>query len=469
MTLLDKFIQTIENEKLVQKKDKLLIALSAGPDSLCLFHLIMSIMAQYSIETGIAHVNYHLRGAESDNEANYIQKLSTDKGIKLHQLDYPIAGHSNIQELARDIRYGFFKELCRDHGYTKVCLGHHLDDQVETFLLRLFRGSSLTGLGSMSYKSNLAGLTLVRPLLDVTKSDITEYLDRHGLEYYTDSSNKKPDYLRNRLRLDLIPVIENIFPDYRHKLQKLLGHIKETNDFSESIISKSIKKITLHRTPVELTLSIIEFNKLHVSLRKNILLTIARQLGTGWHYFSSERLTEIIAQLESQDVMGSYHLYSKKDIDMLVEYSSLTVKNRVSESPVAVSEIELKAGYSQKLSEIIPDSDWHIHVQDVIIEDKSIESLIDRASHSMNNMELYINQDNIRGTLSLRRVRQGDRIFLSDKTGKKPVKEILINQKIPNRLRQNVLLVCDDLTAIAIISLAPHTLCRLSQKYFVTE
>ncbi len=466
MTLPELFIDTINKYDLIQHKDHILIGLSGGPDSVCLFHLLRAIAQDYQLKIAIAHINYHLREGESEKEALWIRDLTENSGIPLYQKDSPINTRVNIQLEARNIRYRFFKQIMDEFQFNKLILGHHLDDQLETFMLRLMRGSSITGLGAMSLKTVVNSINIVRPLLHTPKSIILNYLHQHQHHYFTDSSNLKEDYLRNKIRLKLFPVLEEIYPDYRPRLAKVIDYIKEENHFMDSIVSKEMEPLMVFTSYTEKRIDLTKLNLLPLSFRKKILVNLSRELGHGWNYFSNKNLDIILNLAEQFDCQGSKQIFSKKDIDIYLEYSHLTIylkQNR----PMLSSGIVLEKNKPISLNETNGVHDpWQLELSEVFDQDeiKNLNKAVKKSSLTM-----YINQDNLDKPLMIRPIKKGDRIFLGNSIGLKKVKEILINAKIPAKKRQEVLLICHDQAPIAIISLPPFFLIRLSEQYYINN
>ena len=469
MTLLEEFIKTISNNNLIELDDRILIALSAGPDSVCLLNLLKAVSSEFRLELGIAHINYHLRGDESNKEALWIKKISSDLGIPLYIKDCPMKGKANLQAKARKIRYDFFSKLINNYNFNKVATGHHLDDQIETFFLRLMRGTSITGLRSMSYQSQNHSLKIIRPLLNVNKSQIMEYIKNNNLDYSIDSSNLKDNYTRNKLRLHLLPVLENIFPDYRNKIQKIIKHVNDDDKYLFSITKNEIKKIILSSSPTEKRISLIEFNKLPTTIQKRMLILLAKDICKDWNYFTTKVLDKILVQINDYTNHGSKVIYDKANLKILIEYSALVltyseIMLKTLDSSVVLNKNEIytlierdnKPIWTMELTEI----DSNIKV-DII---KNINN-----DNYHNNLNIFIDKDKINGNLVIRPLIQGDKIYLSKNTGLKKIKEILINSKIPKRFRREVLILCDNENPIGIISLPPHQLIRLSDKYYINE
>lgn len=219
-------------KKLLLPSDKsrsscLILALSGGPDSVALLRMILD--EGYNVEA--AHCNFHLRGAESDRDEAFCKNLCEKLGVKLHLVHFDTKEFAqlrgiSIEMAARELRYRWFTQLAQDTGAEGVCIAHHSDDQVETILLNMLRGTGLKGLLGMKRKNGI----FLRPLLGVSRNEILQYLDAIGQDYVTDSTNLEDDAQRNKLRLDVIPLLEKVTPAAKQNILRMadnLGDVAE--------------------------------------------------------------------------------------------------------------------------------------------------------------------------------------------------------------------------------------------------
>ena len=199
----------IARHRLLDPEALHLVALSGGADSVCL--LLMLLRLGYRVEA--MHCNFHLRGDESDRDEAFCAGLCREKGVELHHAHFDTrayAGlhHVSIEMAARELRYAWFGQLRQDLGAATVCVAHHSDDNVETVLMNLLRGTGLRGLAGIQPRRGF----VVRPLLCLSRQDIEQWLGEQGQTFVTDSTNRVADVVRNRLRLDIIPRLKDVFP-----------------------------------------------------------------------------------------------------------------------------------------------------------------------------------------------------------------------------------------------------------------
>ncbi len=198
--------------KLFNISDRVVLAVSGGPDSLCLFHLFLKLMEQYDLKLVVAHLNHCLR-PEGPGEAEAVAKLAGEHGLPCEIRAVDIGALKNElgigeEEAGRLARYQLFLEVANKYNATTLATGHHRDDLAETVLLNIIRGSSVDGLAGILPKRRWKGLKLIRPLLCLRRSEIEEFCNLNNLKPFTDSSNLERNYKRNKLRLDLIPYLE---------------------------------------------------------------------------------------------------------------------------------------------------------------------------------------------------------------------------------------------------------------------
>lgn len=227
--------QYIEKKNLLAYSDKVIVALSGGADSVALLH----ILERLGYDTEAVHCNFHLRDEESDRDENFVRSLCERLGVKLTVVHFDTIAHAaqkkiSIEMAARELRYEFFESMRKESCATAVAVAHHRDDVAETMLLNLIRGTGIRGLHGIKAKNGY----IVRPLLGCSKHDIINYLQRVGETFVTDSSNLENDYTRNKIRLEIIPLMRRINPSIGATLAETAERIEE----AEKVYNKGIKE-----------------------------------------------------------------------------------------------------------------------------------------------------------------------------------------------------------------------------------
>ena len=218
----------IEQNDLCSDSDRLLLAVSGGVDSVVMAIVLHAL--RYDI--GLCHINFKLRGHESDEDAEFVRQLSTQLNAPayIYSADaqqYGTAHNLSIQEAAREIRYDYFQKIAGDHSFDMICTAHHIDDQMETILFRLFKGAGLKGLLGIPAQNR----SIIRPLLCVTKAQIVDYASQHNIQYREDSTNATLKYQRNFIRHHIMPHISAVNPSWPQTLQQQIRIWQSTYDF----------------------------------------------------------------------------------------------------------------------------------------------------------------------------------------------------------------------------------------------
>lgn len=235
--------------QLLTHGESFLLGISGGPDSVCLLDIFAYLKDKYDFQITLAHVNYGLRGNDSNRDELFVKKLACQYNLPLFILHSNITPTANIEEKLRDIRYQFFEKIRKETKSDSIVTGHHEDDQAETFLLNLFRGAGLRGLSAMRPKNN----KLIRPLLHTSRADILNYLKIRGLSFRTDKSNASNQFLRNKIRNKLLPLLEKEYaPKLRKRLARTASLIAEDFSALEQKSEKQLKKTFLTRNSFSL-------------------------------------------------------------------------------------------------------------------------------------------------------------------------------------------------------------------------
>ena len=239
-------IETIFQSKISSlKHSKFLIALSGGVDSMVLANLFLKNNLSFSV----AHCNFNLRAKESDDDEKFIFDWSTENEIecyisKFNTTDYCKKNNFGIQEGARNLRYEWFNELKNLHDFDYIVTAHHLDDQIETYLINSMRGSGLNGLIGITEKTE----SLLRPLLKILKNDILVYAKSNNIDFREDSSNSKNDYFRNMIRNLIIPQFKKFDDNVMLKFQTTINNLNSTKIFADIIVNQTKKSIFIFET-----------------------------------------------------------------------------------------------------------------------------------------------------------------------------------------------------------------------------
>jgi len=228
-----KVLKFIDSKRLINKGDKILVALSGGPDSVFLLHFLIKYKKRFQIKIGAIHINHRLRGTHSKKDWEFCEKLCKKNRIEFYSKTKNVKSFASknklsVEEAGREIRYLEFKNTARKFGYNKIATAHNSGDNAETILLNLFKGTGIDGISGIPIERG----NIVRPILCLKKEDIIIYLYKSGINYRTDKSNLSNDYERNFIRNNILPLVkENLNPNV------------EDNIFNSSEVFKEVKEL----------------------------------------------------------------------------------------------------------------------------------------------------------------------------------------------------------------------------------
>lgn len=241
-----KIIKSVIDSQIVEAGDSVLLGVSGGVDSVVLLDVLASIREELGLKIDIAHFNYQLRGKASDGDESFVKVLAKKYNCPFFvKQTSPInkTGDTNLQSAARDLRYVFFNKIAQKVGANKIAVAHHADDQAETILLHLTRGSGVNGLLGISAKREIGeGLSLIRPLLSFTKDEILAYAKERKLKFRQDRTNKTKKYQRNAIRHDLLPLVKKYNPNIVQHLCKTATILRDEDRALDEIARAFLQK-----------------------------------------------------------------------------------------------------------------------------------------------------------------------------------------------------------------------------------
>lgn len=274
--ILDKIRNTIKRYNLINKSDKIVVAVSGGPDSVALLYILNSLTKEFTPSLHIAHLDHKLR-KNSFQDRLFVERLA-------HKLKIPItcaeinikelAKKGSLEEIARNARLGFLIKVAKDTKADKIALGHTQDDQAETVLMRILRGAGLQGLVGILPKRKIMGYQIIRPLIETRRKDIEAFLKKKKIIWRIDTSNLEDIYFRNRIRNNLLPLLEK---EYNKNIKEVLSNLAESVGFDYDYLNHTAN-LAVKRLGTKVNL--VKLLKLHPAIQRLILrMNIARVKG----------------------------------------------------------------------------------------------------------------------------------------------------------------------------------------------
>ena len=409
--------QTIRREQLLSPDDVVLVAFSGGADSAALLHALCAMKAQGEL-AGVcaAHVHHGLRGADADADEQAVHRMCDEWGVRLfcHRADVAAlaaAQKCGVEETGRAVRYAFLQETAATLG-AKIATAHTLNDQAETVLLHIARGSGLHGLSGIPFQRD----NIVRPLLDCTREQVEAYCVQHAIPYVTDSTNAEPDYARNRLRATAIPSLLSVNEAALQHIAQLTQLCREDDAYLESLAAAFIQTHGAHPEQAAM-------QSLAPPVRKRVFARLADTIGLP--ALSQHHRAQLSASVESGaavSVAGNrVAVWQGKPCRLyFVGETAPTVQTALCDGQTVVF------GEKTYRFSILSMEEW-----------KNLEKI------HKNVLNYAFDYDKIDGGLQLRPRAVGDYLHLAGRAGGKTVKKWMIECGIPAHLRDSIPVVCD--------------------------
>ena len=417
------------SHRMLQSGDLVVVAVSGGPDSVALCHLLHRLQHSLKVELVVAHVHHGLRGAEADQDALFVQNLSHQFGLPV--VEQRLEVHSwqkehggSLQMAARALRYQCLHQVMAEKGANKLALGHNADDQAEEVLLRILRGAGQRGLSGMD-PCNHKGV--IRPLLECHRQEIVAYLREHDLAFRQDSSNLKPWCQRNLLRLELLPQLQQAFnSNLSATLLRTSKILREEEEFWASHLASWLKEHSLNHGADGIRFPVRPLLETHPAMQKRLLRRVVQEVkgdlrGFGFHH------TEILLQLcRSPAAHRQIDLPGAVRAEKSYDWVTVTVRpETVEDFTFRISEHGLHS---------FPSLDHSLEIE-LLASDLPVEF-----SHDPN--EAIMDLDRVTFPLTLRSCRPGDRFRPLGLGGSKKIKDFFIDSKVPQSLRRQIPILC---------------------------
>lgn len=319
--MVNEIIRIVKNNildnNLLNKGDKVVVAVSGGPDSMCLLDVLYRLKDELDIKIEVAHVNHGIR-KESDDEKIYVENYCNDRDIPFHYLKVDVPTLSKEKKISeetcgREIRYEFFENVRKETNSNYIAVAHNLNDNVETVLLNEIRGCGLKGLTGMDFKFNY----IIRPLLTIEKKDILVYNNELEINPCIDKTNEEEIYLRNKIRLSLIPYLQELNPNFITNISRMRLILKEDNDFIVDYVDNIMKDIILEENKDKIVFNFSNIMTQHDSIKKRIIRNIIEKKISNLDGIESIHVLDIIKLLKNNIKGKKYIIGNKFTIEII--------------------------------------------------------------------------------------------------------------------------------------------------------
>lgn len=455
--MIQKVFDYASQYKMLNEGDKVIIGVSGGADSICLLFVLLELRKEILFDLVVVHIEHGLRGEDSLLDARYVEEMCEQNNIVFKKYSYSVKEIAkteklSLEEAGRKVRYESFYKACKEYGGNKIAVAHNQNDNAETILLNLFRGTGIKGLSGISPMNGM----IIRPLLCISRDEIEKYLSEHTIYYRTDATNFEDDYTRNKIRLHLLPFLkENVNTKAMEHILQAGNYMREAEEFIEKY-SKSAATLCVapkgHGYKIDLARFGDQEKIVQTYIIRDCIEKLAHQLKdiTSSHI---ESLLELTTKEVGKEVHLPYGLIGKMGYSELFLYPKSATGRLEDEGRIIPLEeaIEIKIPghyyarrYNMELSFRILKSE-----EGQIIPEKTYTKWFD--------------YDKIKSNLLLRTRKSGDYIQINSQGGNKKLKSYFIDEKIPRKDRDFIPLLADGNHIMWVIS---H---RTSQEYIITK
>jgi tRNA(Ile)-lysidine synthase len=413
--MLNNYKKHINNNLPFLKESKLLIAVSGGLDSVVLTHLCIKL----KLNVALAHCNFNLRSDESNADEDFVLQLAEDLSLEVFIENFDTETYAKQNKLstqmaARELRYNWFNELAEQLHFDYILTAHHTDDNLETFLINLSRGTGLDGLTGIPEVNN----NIVRPLLSFSRKDIEAYAKAEKLKWREDVSNTSTKYLRNKLRLEVVPKLKEINPQLLQNFNTTIAHLQDSKDLIDDRIDTISNQVILDISNNGMSFNIAEINKL--SNPKAYLYELLKAYGfTEWNDVNNL----LKAQSGKQVLSATHRLIKDRDCLLLSELNSNVPSSAVERLLIKKNTKQCKTPLGILFFETT----------------KQINEL--------NESTIYIDKDKLNFPLTIRKYEEGDYFYPFGMQGKKKLSKYFKDEKLSLLDKEKVWLLCsgDDI------------------------
>ena len=439
--MMETILDTIQRHRMLQEEDTVLVGVSGGPDSMALLYALLILSRQMSLTVGVAHLNHCLRNLDADNDEKFVVSAAETLGLPVFTEKKDIralhkAAGISLEEAARNVRYDFFERVCRNAGFTKIAVGHQFDDNAEQVLLNLIRGCGPVGLTGIPPVRN----TIIRPLIQVSRTDILDFLAAGKIAWVTDASNADETFLRNRIRHHLMPLLRSEYnPQITAALNRLSDLMQDEEEWTGTLIHPLFDATCIFADHSQVVLSVTELMKLCRAAQRRVIrkaiITVKKNLQriTGLH-------VNAILRLANQGRMNA-RLDLPDRIRVRVKKNALVIRQEKMNLRAAKSDFTNETDdFFHSISKDLVNTCEPVFIPEIrqhMLFCKKTRPSIRHLDREEKNMAV-VDWDAIDFPVVIRNFKPGDRFSPLGMTGSQKLKNFFINNKIPPEKRRQI-------------------------------
>lgn len=445
--MIETVMNNIMENNLIEKNENIVVAVSGGADSMALLYALIEIRSVLDFNIIIAHVNHGVRGEDADSDQEFVRQKSIEMELPFYTINVDMNAYAKEQKISSEeagrlLRYNFFREIIKEKRSGKIAVAHNKNDQAETLLLRIMRGTGIDGLKGMDFISG----DIIRPLLNISRDEIEKYIENNKIDTVLDKTNLLPIYNRNKVRLELLPYMEENFnQNIIEALWRLSRSSKADVSYLEEITEKKYKLLMKYVSKHSIILDRALFCKEDLSLKFRLIRKCINKLEGNLQGISENHISALVKLFESNDTGKQLNL--PNGIIGRVSYDDLIIENEMLDK--------------------IKDFEYNLFEGDNNFPEIGVCISISVYSHKIPiNKDNNINQfdfDKVKGKLKIRNRKNGDRFMPFGMSGYKKIKDYFIDNKVPRDIRDKIPLLVDDENIIWIAGFAISDLYKITK------
>lgn len=442
-------LATIREYNLINKNENIVIGVSGGPDSMALLYVLLDIKDKLDFNIHIAHINHGVRGDAATRDQLFVGKIAMGLGLpyytkNVNMIEYGKEKGISAEEAGRELRYGFFREILESCGGGKIAVAHNMNDQAETLIMRFVRGTGIDGLKGMEF---IVG-DIIRPILSISRKEIEAYIEDNKIETVLDKTNLMPIYTRNKVRLELIPYLEENFnPNIINTLWRTSRISATDSNFLEKYSKERYNKIVKSEDKNSIILDGMKFAKEDKSIQQRIIRNAILKINKSLQGISEVQISSVLNLFLADETGKECHL--SNDIVAKTSYEDFIIeRNKTEEEKDYLYDIESKGitnlenlGYSFDIK---------------VIQREELKT-IDKSKNVK-----YFDFDMVKGKLRVRNRKNGDKIMPFGMKGTKKIKDYFIDEKISKELRNKIPLIVDDQNILWVVGYRTNEMYKIT-------
>jgi tRNA(Ile)-lysidine synthase len=452
----------MEQNNMLTRGDRIVVGVSGGADSICLLHVLKQLSQEYELYLIAVHINHGIRGEEASRDERFVRDLCLSEGLEFRSIAVDVRDIAkkdglSEEEAGRKVRYETFFEVCREMRCNKIAIAHNRNDNAETVLFNLFRGSGIRGLSGIEpnrvFRLDFGEVSLIRPLLSTERYRIEEFLRLEGIPYQTDSTNLEDHYSRNKIRNRILAyATQEINQQSVNNISEAAASLREIGDYLNSCVARCYQELVVREEQVY-RIPVVKLTKEHTVIQKGILRLVMERIAGGSKDLEAKHAVAALALLNKQvgkQVHLPYNITIERGYEDIIFFQK---KPLLETPPLHKSELPVPLKIPGR-TELVQVGKY---VETELISYKNSDPI------PKSSCAKWFDYDKIENTVEIRTRREGDYLQINEFGGRKKLKDYFIDHKIPQKMRDSQLLFTDGSHVMWIPGIGE----RMSERYKV--